>query len=56
MPLVLDGIRRSPRHRSGVAVRFPRIARWRSDKAADESDPLETLQALQAAAGSPMTT
>src|SRR6201992_459335 len=41
-----EGINRSPRHRSGVALRFPRIARWRTDKAATEADTLERLQAL----------
>jgi DNA ligase-1 len=44
--VAFEGIARSPRHRSGVAVRFPRIARWRSDKTADQADTLETVQAL----------
>jgi DNA ligase-1 len=46
--VAFEGIARSPRHRSGVAVRFPRIARWRSDKTADQADTLETVQALLA--------
>lgn len=41
-----EGINRSPRHKSGIAVRFPRILRWRKDKTASEADTLETLQAI----------
>src|SRR5690606_7691107 len=41
--LSFEGIRRSSRHRSGVAVRFPRITRWRTDKRAEDADRLETL-------------
>jgi DNA ligase 1 len=44
--LAFEGIQRSPRHKSGVAVRFPRIARWRKDKPASEADTMETLRAL----------
>lgn len=44
--LAFEGIARSTRHKSGVAVRFPRIKRWRRDKPADEADSLETLEAL----------
>ena len=44
--LAFEGINRSPRHRSGVALRFPRIARWRTDKPAAEADTLERLQSL----------
>jgi DNA ligase 1 len=44
--LAFEGIQPSPRHRSGVAVRFPRIARWRTDKPAEEADSLETLRRL----------
>lgn len=44
--LAFEGINRSPRHRAGVALRFPRILRWRSDKPAAEADRLATLQAL----------
>jgi DNA ligase-1 len=46
--VAFEGIARSPRHRSGVAVRFPRISRWRSDKTADQADTLESVQALLA--------
>jgi DNA ligase-1 len=44
--LAFEGIQRSTRHKAGVAVRFPRMARWRKDKPAQEADTLETLQAL----------
>jgi len=44
--LAFEGIQRSTRHRSGLAVRFPRIARWRTDKPAAEADTLATLRAL----------
>ncbi|HEY2154692.1 MAG TPA: ATP-dependent DNA ligase [Isosphaeraceae bacterium] len=44
--LAFEGIQRSTRHKSGVAVRFPRIARWRDDKVASEADSLAALQAL----------
>jgi DNA ligase-1 len=44
--LAFEGIQESPRHRSGIAVRFPRMARWRTDKPAAEADTLETLRAL----------
>jgi DNA ligase-1 len=41
-----EGIQPSPRHKSGVALRFPRMLRWRRDKAAAEADTLEALQGL----------
>ncbi len=41
-----EGIARSTRHKSGVAVRFPRMLRWRQDKRAEEADALERLLAL----------
>lgn len=44
--LGFEGIQRSPRHKSGIAVRFPRMLRWRHDKPAEEADTLPTLQAL----------
>lgn len=46
-----EGIRESPRHRSGIALRFPRMLRWRRDKPASEIDSLETLRALLASQG-----
>jgi len=44
--LGFEGVSLSKRHKSGVAVRFPRILRWRRDKPAAEADRLETLKAL----------
>jgi DNA ligase-1 len=44
--LAFEGIQRSPRHRSGIAVRFPRMARWRTDKKAVDADTLDTIRAL----------
>lgn len=44
--VAFEGIARSGRHRSGVAVRFPRISRWRTDKTAEQADTLEAVQAL----------
>jgi DNA ligase-1 len=41
-----EGINRSTRHKSGVALRFPRILRWRVDKPKEEADTLDTLKAL----------
>ncbi|MWB77281.1 cisplatin damage response ATP-dependent DNA ligase [Pseudooceanicola sp. 216_PA32_1] len=46
LEIAFEGLNRSPRHKSGVAMRFPRIARIRSDKPAAEADRLETLKAL----------
>ena len=46
--LAFEGIQSSPRHKSGIAVRFPRMLRWRRDKRADQADSLETLQQLLA--------
>jgi DNA ligase 1 len=47
--LAFEGLQRSSRHKSGIAVRFPRIARWRQDKPAHEADTLATALALLAA-------
>jgi len=44
--LGFEGVNLSKRHKSGVAVRFPRILRWRHDKPAEEADRLDTLKAL----------
>ncbi len=46
--LGFEGIQASPRHKSGIAVRFPRILRWRKDKPASEADTLDSLKALLA--------
>jgi DNA ligase-1 len=44
--LAFEAIQRSSRHRSGIAVRFPRMARWRHDKKAEEADSIDTIRAL----------
>ena len=44
--VAFEGLQRSTRHRSGVAMRFPRIGRIRWDKPAREADTIETVQAL----------
>lgn len=44
--LHFEGIAASPRHKSGVALRFPRIARWRSDKKPQDADSLDQLKEL----------
>ncbi|MBJ6983718.1 ATP-dependent DNA ligase [Luteimonas sp. MC1750] len=44
--LGFEGVNRSTRHKSGIAVRFPRILRWREDKPAREADRLDALRAL----------
>jgi DNA ligase-1 len=49
--LGFEGINRSPRHKSGIAVRFPRMLRIRDDKPLHEADTLQTLEALLAPAG-----
>lgn len=41
--IAFEGIQKSNRHKSGVALRFPRIARWRKDKPYEECDSLETI-------------
>ena len=44
--VAFEGLNRSTRHRSGVAMRFPRISRIRWDKPAAEADRLHTLEAM----------
>ncbi|AMN79328.1 ATP-dependent DNA ligase [Pseudomonas azotoformans] len=44
--LGFEGIALSKRHKSGIAVRFPRMLRWRQDKKVEEADNLATLQDL----------
>jgi DNA ligase-1 len=46
LEVAFDAAQLSNRHKSGVAMRFPRIARIRTDKPAEEADQLETLMAL----------
>lgn len=54
--LGFEGINRSPRHKSGIAVRFPRMLRLRTDKPLHESDTLQTLEALLAQTVGPSPT
>jgi DNA ligase-1 len=51
--LAFEGLQPSSRHKSGIAVRFPRIARWRKDKVAKEADCLETALGLVEGNGEP---
>jgi DNA ligase-1 len=44
--VAFEGINRSTRHKSGVAMRFPRISRLRPDKPSYEADRLQTLIAM----------
>ncbi|MGG7438123.1 ATP-dependent DNA ligase [Chryseobacterium arthrosphaerae] len=44
--IAFEGIGFSNRHKSGVALRFPRIVRWRKDKTVDEIDHLEEIKKL----------
>ena len=49
--LAFEGIQRSPRHKSGVAVRFPRMLRWRTDKKPEDADSLDTIVQMLEAEG-----
>lgn len=44
--LAFEALQKSTRHKSGVAVRFPRIARWRDDKTIKDADSLQTIQEM----------
>ncbi len=46
LEVAFDAVQRSTRHRSGYALRFPRIARWRHDKPVEEIDTLERVAAI----------
>ncbi len=46
MEIAFEGLQRSTRHKSGIATRFPRIARWRHDKKPSDANTLEDLLAL----------
>jgi DNA ligase-1 len=46
LEIAFDAVQRSTRHKSGVALRFPRVARLRWDKPAAEADPLGVLTRL----------
>ncbi len=46
MELAFENIQRSSRHKSGVAVRFPRIVRWRRDKKMEDANQLDDLKRM----------
>jgi DNA ligase-1 len=46
LEVAFEGLQRSTRHKSGIAMRFPRISRLRWDKPPGEADRLETLQGM----------
>ena len=46
LEVAFDGLQKSPRHKSGFALRFPRIVRWRRDKRPEEIDTLSRVQEL----------
>lgn len=49
--LAFEGIRPSSRHKAGMALRFPRMARWRRDKSVDDIDTLADVRRLLETAG-----
>ena len=49
--IAFEGIQKSKRHKSGIALRFPRMRRWRHDKPANEAGTIEELHALLGAQG-----
>jgi DNA ligase-1 len=44
--IAFEGIQASPRHKSGVALRFPRMLRWRQDKPVSEANTLDDLNEM----------
>ena len=51
LEVAFDSVTKSARHKSGFALRFPRIARWRRDKRPDEIDTVERVEDLWRASG-----
>lgn len=49
--IAFEGIQESTRHKSGVALRFPRMSRWRKDKPVAEANTLDDLKDILAAYG-----
>jgi DNA ligase-1 len=49
--IAFEGIQESPRHKSGVSLRFPRMSRWRRDKPVSEANTLSDLKAMLAQYG-----
>ncbi len=46
--VAFEGINKSKRHKSGIALRFPRISRWRKDKKPEEANTLKDLHEILA--------
>jgi DNA ligase-1 len=46
LEVAFDSIHKSTRHKSGLAMRFPRVSRIRTDKPAAEADRISTLEAM----------
>lgn len=46
LEVAFDGVQKSARHKSGYALRFPRILRWRQDKRPEEADELARVREL----------
>lgn len=46
LEVAFDGIQKSPRHKSGFSLRFPRIVRWRKDKTPEQCDDMERVRML----------
>jgi DNA ligase 1 len=44
--IAFEAIQKSTRHKSGVAVRFPRILRFRDDKTIEQADSIETIHEM----------
>jgi len=44
--LAFEGIQKSTRHKAGIALRFPRMHRWRQDKKPPDADSVQTLRSL----------
>ena len=53
LEIAFEGLQRSPRHRSGLAMRFPRIHRLRPDKPPREADDIAVLERLLSGGGLP---
>ncbi|MFT5067580.1 MAG: DNA ligase-1 [Yoonia sp.] len=49
--IAFEGIQASPRHKSGIALRFPRMLRWRHDKPVSEANTLDDLKEMLATYG-----
>jgi len=53
LEIAFEGLQRSPRHKSGLAMRFPRIHRLRLDKLPKEADEIAVLERLLSGGGDP---